>query len=99
VSGHDDSIWTRERKLNEEEKLLLIEIRRTFKGLATELDNDDWRASATSADLLITQCIRQDEIERELGNITPMIEAFDRIGERMEKLEAEARQHGWKAHD
>ena len=82
-----ESIWTRQRKLQDEEAKILAAMRTTFKSLGVELDNDDWRAGAVSADLLISQCVRQAEIERELEGVTPLVEGFDRINERMEQLE------------
>jgi hypothetical protein len=94
-----ESIWVRQRRLKKEEEVLLSRIRQTFRGLAVELDNDDWQAATTSSDLLVTQCIRQNEIELELDDVDWIVGKFDQIGERMEKLESEARQHGWKAHD
>jgi hypothetical protein len=94
-----DNIWTRQRKLHELEDKTLEDLRSTFKGLATELDNDDWTASAVSADILIGQCQVLQKMEPEIEDVDWLVGKFDEIGERMEKLEGEARQHGWKAHD
>jgi hypothetical protein len=81
-------IWTRQRNLQDINDQNLIDMRATFKGLATELDNDDWRAAAISADALITQVVRQKEIDRELEDVNEIVAAWDRINERMEQIES-----------
>jgi hypothetical protein len=83
-----ENIWTRQRKLQVREKDLLGAIRSTFKGLVAELDHDDWRSAAISADELTGFCVEQEKLEIELFDVTGIVDAFDRINERMEKLES-----------
>jgi hypothetical protein len=93
--NRNENIWTRQHRLQKEERLLLDSMRSTFKGMGVELDNDDFKASATSADLLVTQCIRQVEIETELKDVNYLVDGFDKLNERMEKLEELAKSEGW----
>jgi hypothetical protein len=82
-----ENIWTRQRKLQDREKGLLAAIRSTFKGLVAELDNDDWRAAAISADELTGLCAEQELLEIELFDVTDIVDSFARINERMNEIE------------
>jgi hypothetical protein len=83
-----ENIWTRQRKLQDREKDLLGAIRSTFKGLVAELDHDDWRSAAISADELTGFCVEQEKLEIELEDVTWIVDSFARINERMEQLES-----------
>jgi hypothetical protein len=94
-----ENIWTRQRLLQNEEKTLLGHMRQTFKQLGEALDNDCWRAAATCSDEITTQCIRQVELETELGGVNELVEGFDKLNERMERLEGKASAEGWDDYD
>jgi len=85
------NIWTRQRKLKDAEKAALDALRLAFKTLKSDLDNDDWRSAAEASDDVTTICVRLEKIERELENVDGIVDAFDRIERRMEKLEQEAK--------
>ena len=82
-----ESIWTRLRKLQDNEEGVLFNLRQNQKGLAAELDNDDWEGAATSAHAIMTDSIRMQEIERELENVNALAEGYERIAEGIELLE------------
>ena len=82
-----ESIWTRERKLKEEEEFLLTSLRMHYKSLHAELDNDDWDAAKTTAVAIQECCIRQKMVERELENVTALCDGWERIEKRMDELE------------
>ena len=82
-----DSIWTRQRKLHQQEQAILKDLRQTFKDLSVELDNDDWRAAATSARSVADLCDELTPITIEIEDVDWIVASFDRINERMEKLD------------
>jgi len=82
-----DSIWTRQRRLREEESDLLKSLRRNFKSLSVELDHDDWASAAASSDEITSVCVRMTALTIELDDVDWIVGSFDRINERMEALE------------
>ena len=89
-----DSIWTRQRRLREEESDLLKSLRRNFKSLSVELDHDDWRAAATSSDAITAVCVRMTALAVELDDVDWIVGSFERINDRMEELESALTESG-----
>ena len=85
-----ESIWTRLRKIQDHEEGVLFNLRQNQKGLAAELDNDDWEGASTSAHAIMTDSVRMQEIERELEDVVELVEGYARIEARMEILEGKS---------
>ena len=86
----NDSIWTRQRKLKQYEKEVLINLRCGKTSLDAELANDDWRAVAITANIILVDSIRMQEIERELEDVVELVEGYARIEARIEILEGKS---------
>ena len=84
---HQENIWTRQRKLQDDHAEIIERLRKRFKALGLRLDGSDWKISAELSDEIISLCVRQVEIERELEGVTELVEGFDKINKRMEQLE------------
>ena len=84
------SIWTRLRKLQDHEAGLLHNLRMNKKSLDVELDIDDWVSAQISANAILADCIRMQEVERELEDVVELVEGYARIEARMERLENES---------
>ena len=89
-----ESIWTRKRRLIDHEKYLLHNLRMHYKSLGAELANDDWGSACVTSLAIHNDCLRMQLVERELENVTPLVDGYERINKRIEELEKAARDHG-----
>ena len=82
-----ESIWTRQRRLQKEEQKLLTKLSFDFNSLAVELDNKDWDSATITAREVTDISAQLKSLTRELEDVDWIVESFDKINERMEKLE------------
>jgi hypothetical protein len=82
-----DNIWSRQRKLKDAEKKTLEDLRTAFRCLDVELNDDDWDAAQATAKMIHHMLSSMKEIEQELEPVDWIVESFNDINKRMEKLE------------
>ena len=82
-----ESIWTRERRLLKYESEILARLRDNERLLKTRLNDDDWGIAHATAHAIMTDCIRMQEIERELSNVKALVDGMERIDKRMDELQ------------
>ena len=89
-----ENIWTRERHLEEQSEENLDALRTYYKSLKSALSEHDWVKVEVVSGLMSKLAHDQMLIDRELGNVSDIIDAFERIEKRMEQLEAKIKGEG-----